>query len=406
MRLNLFYGTLSLALLLGSSPTLLGHSFGAPPGVTGAPGDGLCTQCHIGTANSNGGSLMLSVLNGSTWTPGQPLNLKVTLADPTAMRWGFELTARLASATSSEAGTFTLTQASDTQIETAGSLQFVTHTTAGTKAGTTGSSTWEVAWNPPTDLSAGTVTFYAAGNAANNSGTPIGDHIYTTSLNVNAASASPSTTSMMLPQLAFGGGWYTALYLYNSTTAAVSVPISFFDKNGQPLAIPNGGTTTTVNLAANGTGFVEALNSGTLQQGWIQAGLPDGVVGYGVFRQHVDGQVDQEAVVPISGTSSTLATIIFDDTNYITAIAYANPSSTTAAITITARDASGNVIGTTTDTLPPGEREAERLRDISGLSGVAGQRGIVEIKATTGAIALLGLRFNGLAFTSIPATEK
>jgi hypothetical protein len=37
---------------------------------------------------------------------------------------------------------------------------------------------------------------------------------------------------------------------------------------------------------------------------------------------------------------------------------------------------------------------------------MAGKRGSADFTVTTGTVAVLGLRFNGAAFTSIPATQK
>jgi len=55
----------------------------------------------------------------------------------------------------------------------------------------------------------------------------------------------------VLPQLAFGGGWYTALYFTNTNAGPVSFPVNFIDGNGNPLNTPSG-TSTTVNLQPRG----------------------------------------------------------------------------------------------------------------------------------------------------------
>jgi hypothetical protein len=53
-------------------------------------------------------------------------------------------------------------------------------------------------------------------------------------------------------------------------------------------------------LAAYGTAIIEAPNAGSLVQGYAAFTLPSGVFGYGVFRASATGQLDQEAVVPLS----------------------------------------------------------------------------------------------------------
>ncbi len=406
MKLN----RLAMGMVL-TTGWLWANSSGAIAGVTGAPGDGLCTDCHSGLANSGAGKVQISLVNASTWTPGRPVTVRVTLSDPTAQRWGFELTARSASNPANPLGTLAATDATNTQLKAGGDLQFITHRTAGTRAGTAGSSSWEMQWTPPADAGAGDVTFYAAGNAANFDGDNTGDKIYTTSLTVSPGTPSAGTTKA-LPQLAFGsqanaGAWYTAVYLHNPTGNAVQVPLSFFAADGLPLPIPSlGSATTTVSLAAKGTGVVEIPNVGPLTQGWVQAQMPDGVIGYGVFRQSVQGNNDQEGTVPFSSTTSTGAVLVFDETDFVTAVSVLNPTDTDVMVTITVRDEQGSTLGTTTLPLGARKREAFVLSDKAELTGMIGKRGSAEFTVSSGAVSVLGLRFKGLSFTSILPAEQ
>ena len=94
------------------------YSSGPDPRKTGAPGDSLCTQCHLGTpANPAGGKVEVSFEGGLTYTPGVKQRLTVTVTDsPARTRSGFQLTARLASnEANGQAGTFTPLDAS-TQV--------------------------------------------------------------------------------------------------------------------------------------------------------------------------------------------------------------------------------------------------------------------------------------------------
>lgn len=388
------------------------HSSGADPGVSGAPGDDNCTACHSGTLNPpGGGKVQISLVNASTWTPGQPVTVRVTLSDPTAQRWGFELTARSASNPANPLGTLVVTDAANTQLKTGGPLQFITHRTAGTRPGTTGSSSWDMQWTPPSSAGAGDVTFYVAGNAANNNGDNTGDKIYTSSLTVSAGTPSAGTVKV-LPQLAFGsqsdaGAWYTAVYLHNPTGNAVQVPLSFFAADGTALTISSiGGATTTVSLAAKGTGIVEIPNVGPLTQGWVQAQLPDGVIGYGIFRQSVQGNNDQEGTVPFSSTTSSAAILVFDETQFDTAVSVLNPTATDETVTITVRDDQGALIGTSTLPLGAKKREAFVLKGRAELAAMQGKRGSAEFRVSSGAVSVLGLRFKGLSFTSILPAEQ
>ncbi|HEY3443072.1 MAG TPA: choice-of-anchor V domain-containing protein [Paludibaculum sp.] len=381
------------------------HSTGAPAGASGVPGEGDCTDCHGGVLNSGSGNVSVSLVNGTTWTPGQQVRVRITLADPTARRWGFQITARSASDQNTNAGVFALADSTLTRIAP-GSVgaAFITHTALGTSPGTAGPSTWDVLWTPPADVNFGAVKFYAAGNAANNNNTnDAGDKIYTTTLTVNPAGAA-NTTSYALSQLAFGEGWYTAVYLTNANTSSASATLNYFGADGNPLNIANVGTSTTLNLGPKGTAIVEAADLGPLTQGWIEAKLPDGVTGYGVFRQTVGGR-PQEAVVPLANTVSTSGSFIFDETNYVTAAAFMNYGTASANITVTIRDVDGSTIGANSLSLAPKARTAVVVKSLASLAGMVGKRGTVEFTSTA-PITVLGLRFNGEAFTSIPAVQK
>jgi hypothetical protein len=160
-----------------------------------------------------------------------------------------------------------------------------------------------------------------------------------------------------------------------------------------------------VNVAAHGTAIIEAPDAGSLLEGYASFALPAGVYGYGVFRQSVAGRPDQEAVVPFSDAGATSNTLTWDETNFVTAVAIVNPSSTAATVAVNLWDDNGNAIGTSTITLAPGSKTEAALRTLPGLSGMAGQRGSALFTASGGNVAVLGLRFDGAAFTSIPTTD-
>lgn len=403
MRPSSFF---SLVLLLPlCAAGLFAHSFGAPIGETGAPGETNCTVCHIGTANTGGGSVRISLIDATTYSPGQTVHLTVTDSDPTAMRWGFELTARLGSDGTKPAGTLSLASGDSlAQLEAgAGGLQYVTHTSAGTRAGTSGGANWDIFWTAPS-ASVGAVTFYAAGNAANNNGAPTGDHIYTTSLTIAAAPVTGPPANMAMPQLVYGEGWYTAVYLTNTASTAATATLDFVDPSGAPLSVALGdGTVTTsqaVSLPAGGSTKVEMRDQGTATQGSILMNLPAGVGGYGIFRREPAGTPPQEATVPLATLTATKVRVIFDDTNYITAIAVLNPTDTDATLTITTLDSAGQPIGLGVQKpLAARNRIAFLLHDL--VSAVAGQRGSVDFSVDHGAVSVLALRANGNAFTSI-----
>lgn len=215
----------------------------------------------------------------------------------------------------------------------------------------------------------------------------------------------PESLSSVLPQVAFGGGWYTALYFSNTTSSEVSFTVTFTADNGSPLDVSAlGGSSTEVKVPALGTAIVELPNSGSLVEGYAAFTMAPGVTGYGVFRQTVGGQ-SQEAVVPFATANANSSTIIWDETSYTTGVAIVNAGSAAAAISINVSDNNGNTIGTSTLHLAAHQKTEAVLRTLPGLSGMAGLRGKAVFSATSGNVAVLGLRANGSAFTSIPATQ-
>lgn len=399
-------------LLAGFTGAAWGNSNGVPAQLSGVPGEGNCSACH-GTANTGQGSVSFLLVSATAWTPGQPVKARLTLNDPSATRWGFQLTARATQDPARMAGSFRIIN-NYTQLAANAppGFQYVTHTLAGTFPGVTGSASWEVEWTPPSDAGFGAVSFYITCNGANgNEQADSGDRVYTAIFSYQPSAPSLGVTRV-LPQLAFGssstqGNWSTSVYLHNTTPSPVVATVRFFDADGSPLAVPGiDDSSTQVSLGALGTGVVEVPNIGPLTQGSVFIEAPQDVIGYGIFRQALQGVNPQEGVVPFSSSTATGAAIVFDDTDFVTAIAVLNPGSSAVAVTVHALDANGAEIGTFTLNLNPRQREAFAVRDRPEMTMVQGQRGVLKFSSSGGPVSVLGLRFNQLAFTSILPAER
>jgi uncharacterized protein (TIGR03437 family) len=193
--------------ILSVVPVLIwAHQAGPDPGHAGVPGESTCNTsgCHTGTALNGGGGSVTINAGGSSYTPGVPQQISVTVNDPKQRRWGFQLTARSAGDPTVEAGAFTpldgftqvvcssvanlaTTIAPGPPCDASAPLQYIEHTMAGAKITSVGAgNTWTFTWNPPaTDI--GDVVLYAAGNAANGDLDLTGDHIYTTTLALSSS---------------------------------------------------------------------------------------------------------------------------------------------------------------------------------------------------------------------------
>jgi uncharacterized protein (TIGR03437 family) len=118
----------------------------------------------------------------------------VTIQDPDAQRWGFQVSPRQASdAQNRGAGTLAAVNDQAQVLPAQETKMWITHTSAGTRPGTAGPVTFEFDWTAPVS-SVGDIDFYVAANAANNSNNNQGDRIYTTkgTLSPGAASAPPA----------------------------------------------------------------------------------------------------------------------------------------------------------------------------------------------------------------------
>ena len=164
-----------LLFFVASTSSVFAFSGGPPDGVTGAPTENNCTQCHTGNdLNVSGGLLMLTT--PETYVPNEVYTIVVNLSRDGQSRWGFEMTALDANGT--RAGSFAADAAGNTQLSEANSKQYIKQTSIGTSQGTNDAHSWAFEWTAP-DADIGPITFYAAGNAANGDFNLTGDYIYT-----------------------------------------------------------------------------------------------------------------------------------------------------------------------------------------------------------------------------------
>jgi len=169
---------------------LLANSGGAIPGRSGAPGELTCVACHqTNPLNSGPGKIEILFSQDTGYTPGATYRMRVVLDDPTARRWGFQLSAR-AAADNRSVGTLRPAPDGFTQVVQS---EWITHTAIGTRPGTQGPTTFEFDWIAPNE-DVGDVVFYAAGNAANNNNNNQGDQIYSTSKRISLASVGATPT--------------------------------------------------------------------------------------------------------------------------------------------------------------------------------------------------------------------
>jgi uncharacterized protein (TIGR03437 family) len=201
---------------------LLSYLSGLDAGVAGVPEEDTCADCHTGPSGSD--SVTVTFPGAHAYTPGARQHLVVNIVDSAQIRWGFQLTARQANSSSTQAGTFTpgadgYTQLVCTQTDfrsqafgntctTNGmALQYIEHTQSGSRLGTAGAATFEFDWTPPaTDV--GNLVIYVAALAANGDNTSRGDHTYTARYTLTSPSAVPAPQ----PAISSGGVFNAASF--------------------------------------------------------------------------------------------------------------------------------------------------------------------------------------------------
>ncbi|MFL6230076.1 MAG: PQQ-dependent sugar dehydrogenase [Pyrinomonadaceae bacterium] len=226
------FGALTLLTDDFGSRRAYAKSTGPDPGHTGAPGEKTCDECHVPDSLSVApGQLLIGA--PQSYVPGQTyqLTLNETNSDPTRQRWGFQLTAL--DDNGDRAGMLQASADGRTQVLTGGfalnaTRQYVEHTQAGTSVGQSGGATWSFDWTAPaTDV--GPVTFYAAGNQANNDSNSSGDSISTIFVVVTPSTGAANFSITVSP---------SSQIVLPGASSTVNVTIT-----------PSNGFTGTVNLS-------------------------------------------------------------------------------------------------------------------------------------------------------------
>ncbi|MCI0338372.1 MAG: hypothetical protein L0226_12385 [Acidobacteria bacterium] len=194
--ISFFCASFVIYLFIGSQVSA--NSFPGPiASVTGAPGEGTCAACHGG--GPGGGNLTIGGLPAN-YTPNQEIIITVTLMQAGGQRYGFELTA--IDDSGARAGDLTPNDnRSQLQLNSVGGnvRQYINHTFGGTSPSGSGVGSWSFRWKAPAQ-SVGRITFYAAGNAANGSGDPTGDSIYTKSESIQSLTVFASVSAASFAQ--------------------------------------------------------------------------------------------------------------------------------------------------------------------------------------------------------------
>jgi hypothetical protein len=164
----------TLLALLASICLWLANSSDPPDGRTGAPSEGLCSDCHTLNGGTQDGSIVVTGFP-TTVEPNTAYVLTMTNSNPNgvAAEAGFQMT--ILNGNNQQAGTMS-SPSSSSHLHSTGGRQYWEHFPS-VNYPANNMVTWTVTWTSPGSPANTTITFYAAGNIANGNGKDTGDKI-------------------------------------------------------------------------------------------------------------------------------------------------------------------------------------------------------------------------------------
>ncbi|MFK7946187.1 MAG: choice-of-anchor V domain-containing protein [Saprospiraceae bacterium] len=234
MKLKFIYTFFGLAAFTLITMSNSGGRAGGGQGATTAPGEGtVCTTCH------NGGSFGASVdvilkdkASGAEVTeymPGVTYDVEVSIGTSTTPSgYGFQVLA-LQNSDNSSISTWANNITANTRLTTNSGRQYFEQADIAT------TNIFEAEWTAPV-AGTGSVTFYAAGNAVDGSGSTAGDQAVTSEITFMESTTSTSGLAKLGISLStFPNPTVNDLTLMLTTTKSKDLVINIYNLNGQKI---------------------------------------------------------------------------------------------------------------------------------------------------------------------------
>jgi len=225
-----------------------------------------------------------------------------------------------------------------------------------------------------------------------------------------AALSSVAQGSKTITHLANGTGWKTTIQLVNTDTQPAPFTLRFYNSDGTPLVLPLGsdGVTSSISgtIAPGQLRVIQTDGSGdALVQGSAILDTAFAIGGTAIFTAQSHGQPPSEAAVPLVSVGSAQLFLPFDQTStgfgFATGIALANPGPTAATVTLSFTDEMGQTLLVNTPITIAAHGHYSAVLG-SAFPSLQGKRGVARVNSSVG-LTGLGIRFNGAAYTSLPA---
>jgi len=170
----------SILALFISVALWLANQADPPNGKTGAPGEGLCTECHNPPGSGQTGTITLTGFP-TTIQPNTDYPLTITntqtnnfMQAGTTPKGGFQIV--FLNSNNQQAGSFTTTDGNSHTATSSGRIYWE-HFPAQVYPALPGSVSYTATWKSPSAPANTTITYYAVGNVANGNGNDGGDLI-------------------------------------------------------------------------------------------------------------------------------------------------------------------------------------------------------------------------------------
>ena len=214
------------------------------------------------------------------------------------------------------------------------------------------------------------------------------------------------------PHLAVGASWQTTITYINYSPEEVTCQTDFISDHGTPLTVSFaalGTVDSRTDILPPGGSVHQETNvdlSAPLAPGWALANCSGPVKASLLFRRrNSEGAPTAEAGVNAAAVPATRFVTFAEqgEGQFGTGVAYANPSTTAALVTFTARDTAGEeVLPSVNRTLSPGGHAAHGMSELFDLTSFTGS---IEVTSTE-PIVSLSLNFEAdPVFSSLPPGE-
>ncbi len=312
-----------MAVVLAAIPVLVyAYASGPEPAHTGAPLDNptacIASGCHVGTVNSGPGNvkIVLPAGNSGTYTPGQAMQILVQITDSSKVSYGFQLTPRMGSGNTTEAGDFSTTDANTQVFCIDGSpkangkacsptypIEYIEHTLTGwsNSISKKGSYTYSFTWTPP-PAGSGPVTLYVAANCGTGTDSVVPTNVYTSTLTLTQASAGPAITSAQDAEsgrTSFTSGQWVGIYGSSLANTSRTWGTSDFPQGtstGSPLPSQLSGVSVTIGGQAASVYYISPTQLNVLSPSGLTLGsVPIVVTNNGSVSSTFTGTVVQSS---------------------------------------------------------------------------------------------------------------